>query len=342
MKPGILVTNLGSPDGADTASVRRYLVEFLTDPHVIDLPAPVRWSLVRLLIAPTRAPRSSKAYQKIWTPEGSPLFVLSDRLTVALSELTGLPAVLGMRYGNPTLHAAIQKLGNTQELFVIPLYPHYARSTRQTLYDALLTLEIDKPVRVLRPFFGSDSYAHLVAKGIRQSLLQPVEHLLFSFHGLPERAIRTADPTGAHCLRKDNCCNHPSPAHAFCYRHQCFTMAKLVARQLNLDWSVAFQSRLGRLPWLTPYTKDRVRELAQQGRRNIAVVAPSFVVDNLETLEELAIAGSIQFRAHGGKTLQVIPCLNDDAELAQLFSHWIANASEWFVDLHSLRLNAND
>lgn len=341
MKPGILVVNLGSPDAPDTVSVRRYLMEFLTDRHVIDLPAPLRWLLVGLLIAPTRAPRSAKAYRKIWTPEGSPLLVLSDRLTTALSDLTGLPAELGMRYGNPSLHAAINALDDAQELFVIPLYPHYARSTRQTLYDTLLALKINKPIRVLRPFHNDSSYLHLVTKGIRQTVHNTVEHLLFSFHGLPERAVRAADPTGMHCLQREGCCYEPSPSHAFCYRHQCLTMADLVARELQCDWSVSFQSRLGSLPWLAPYTEDRLRELAQQGRKHVAVVAPAFMVDNLETLEELAISGRSEFQKHGGKELQVVPCLNDDPELVHLLSEWIANPSERFVKLHSLRLETN-
>ena len=337
MSAGILVANLGSPDAPSTEPVERYLCEFLMDPHVISLPSPLRSILVRRLIAPRRAPNSARAYRKIWMDHGSPLVVLSGRLADALASATGLPVSLGMRYGSPSLRSALERLDDCDEVLVVPLYPHYALPTRQTLYEALDSLDGTGKVRVLRPFYDDSEFVELLAGRVRDQLDESTDHLLFSFHGLPHRSIRLADPTKRHCLSRSSCCDDPSPAHEFCYRHQCYATARAVAATLNVAWSVSFQSRLGRLPWLTPYTDVRLRELAERGARRVVVTSPSFMVDNLETLEELAITGVERFKRYGGEELRVVPCLNAHARLVALLERWLKNPSEWFEELTSMQ-----
>lgn len=325
-KNGFLLINLGTPASPSTADVRAYLNEFLMDPYVIDTPWPVRRALVSLFILPFRPRRSAEAYASIWDPEtGSPLLHHCQQLTQALSEILPGPAALAMRYGEPSIAAGVAQLKAQQidELIVIPLYPQYADSTITTSIEAVRNCVGDTPMQVLAPYYDAPEFINSLAADIRPFLhsgenqqtgdAPTASHLLLSYHGLPERHLQRTDPTGSHCLASEDCCQRSSPAHATCYRHQVFATSKALATQLGLSpdqYTVSFQSRLGRLPWLQPFTDQVLAELPGRGIKNLAVACPAFVADNLETLEEIGMQGYETFTAAGGEHLQLIPCLN--------------------------------
>ena len=321
-KKGLLLVNLGTPDNTEVASVRRYLREFLSDPRVVDLPPLGRWLLLNLIILPFRPAKSAEAYRQIWTPEGSPLLVHGRGLAAATAEALGegWEVALAMRYGNPSIAAGLDALeaAGASEIVLLPLFPQYASSSYGSAVDAVYReaarREVVPPLRVVPPFYDDPGYLEAVAQSVR-SLPAAVEadHLLFSFHGVPERHLRRADPTGAHCLASSDCCARPSPAHRGCYRRHCYQSAAGIAARLSLEpgrWSVAFQSRLGRTPWIRPYTDEAIQALAAQGVRRLAVAVPSFVADCLETLEEIGLRADESFRAAGGESLTLVPSLN--------------------------------
>ena len=322
-KRGVLLANLGSPDGHDVASVRRYLDEFLMDPHVLDVPWPIRRLIVSAFILPTRPKRSARAYQSIWRDgePGSPLVHFSQTLAARVRESTRQTVAVGMRYGAPSLEAAIDALGEVDEIFLVPMYPQHTASTRTTTIERVRMLS-RMPVRVMPPFYDDPAFLDALAHRLR-STMAPADHVLFSYHGLPERHLTKADPTGSHCLAFDACCQQPSPAHATCYRHQCLATTSALVERLGLDrYTTSFQSRLGRLPWLKPYTDEVLAELPKQGVRDLTVVCPAFTADNLETLEEIGIRGCETFTGAGGESFRVVPCLNDDAAWAKAIASW--------------------
>jgi len=318
----ILLVNLGSPDSPDVADVRRYLGQFLMDPFVIDAPYPIRRLIVSGFILPFRPKQSAEAYRSIWTDAGSPLVVTSRAVAQALGSRLEQPIALGMRYGNPSIRSALEELlvnGQLRRILAVPLYPHYALSSVTTvaveIERQLRTLGASVELQVLPPFYDDERYIGALSAVIRDHLDWPYDHVLFSFHGLPERHLRKADPTGAHCLRSATCCETPSPAHARCYRHQTRVTTRLVAERCGLAadrHSIAFQSRLGKDSWLKPFTDRELVRLAGQGVRRIAVVCPAFVSDCLETLEEIGIRGRRSFLDAGGDELRLIPCMNED------------------------------
>lgn len=328
---GILLVNLGSPASTSTADVRRYLGEFLMDRYVIDSPWLVRKIVVGAFILPFRPRRTAAAYQRIWEPTGSPLLRHSRALAAKVAEHCEQPVELAMRYGEPRLDTAIERLlaAGVDEVLLLPLYPQHADSTRTTTIEAvreqLARLDGNVRLTVLPPFYDDPEYIGALAALIDRHRDPADQLLLFSYHGLPERHITRADPTGSHCLKSPDCCETPSPAHATCYRHQAFETARRVATALALPtehWRVSFQSRLGRLPWLTPYTDQMLDRLPGEGITRLTVVCPSFVADNLETLEEIGLAGVERFRAAGGESLTLVPCLNDDARWVETVAAW--------------------
>jgi ferrochelatase len=320
---GILLVNLGSPDSPSVADVRRYLGQFLMDGRVLDAPFAIRWFIVNLIIKPFRSSRSAEAYRSIWWDEGSPLIVLSRRAQELLRAQIDEPIELGMSYGNPSIESAVRALACNEaqpidEILLIPLYPHYAMSTYETVVvavrDALQKLKSDLPLVVQPPFFRHPAYIGALAASVREYLDREYDHLLFSYHGLPERHLRKTDPTGSHCLSRDDCCTVESVAHRTCYRAQVFATTEALASAASIPdnkYSVAFQSRLGRDKWLEPATADELVRLAKEGKRKLLVICPAFVSDCLETLEEIGIQGREDFIAAGGEDLQLIPCLND-------------------------------
>jgi protoporphyrin/coproporphyrin ferrochelatase len=332
---GVLLVNLGSPASPNPRDVRRYLREFLMDRRVLDAPYPIRFGIVHLAILPTRPRKSAEAYEKIWTPEGSPLVVTSFKVQARLQKRVDLPVELAMRYQNPSIGKAIEKLRseNVTELLLIPMFPHYAMSSYETavrrVERLLEKLAPEISLSVMPPYYDHPDYIGALVGSALDYLKLEYDHLLFSFHGVPERHLRKSDPTDQHCLVQNNCCAERSPAHNTCYRAQCFKTVRAFAELARLPaekFSVAFQSRLGRDPWLQPYTDRVIQALATAGTRKLLVICPAFVADCLETLEEIGIRGRQQFRECGGEDLTLIPCLNEHplwiAALGKMIGDW--------------------
>ncbi len=319
MNKGILLVNLGSPDSASVADVRRYLNEFLMDARVIDSPWLLRRLIVGLILI-RRPKQSAEAYHKIWTGEGSPLIVTSCHVQTKLQERIILPIALAMRYQNPSITNAIIGLAEQKidEVLLIPLFPHYAMSSYETAVERVkeiaARLAPHMLIKVQPPYGDSPDYIAALAASAGNYLEAGYDHLLFSFHGLPERHLRKTDPTGRHCLAVPNCCEGTNPAHATCYRAQCLRTVAAFVRQAGVPsgkFSVSFQSRLGGDPWLKPYTDLELAALPKRGVQNLLVICPAFVSDCLETLEEIGIRGRETFLAAGGKEFTQIPCLNE-------------------------------
>ncbi|HTR42449.1 MAG TPA: ferrochelatase [Pseudomonadales bacterium] len=320
MSKGILLVNLGSPDSTSEEDVRKYLREFLMDGRVLDAPWPVRFCIVHFTILPSRPKESAHAYQKIWTPAGSPLVVTSRNVQKKLQSRFDIPVELAMRYQNPSIESAIKKLrdAGVDDLFLIPLFPHYAMSSYESavvrVQEVVAKIAPPMKVTVQPPYFDAPDYITALAATAQDALQSGYDHLLFSFHGIPERHLKKSDTTGCHCLAKENCCEVPSPAHATCYRAQCFkTVAAFIAKA-NIPknkYSVSFQSRLGKDPWLKPYTDFELAEFPKRGIKKLLVICPAFVSDCLETSEEIAMRGRETFLEAGGKEFTQIPCLNE-------------------------------
>jgi ferrochelatase len=336
MKKGILLVNLGSPDSPEPKDVKKYLGEFLMDERVIDVPLWARTLLVKGIILNTRPKTSAKAYKKIWWDEGSPLIVLSERLQNKLQKQLDMPVGLAMRYGRMTIKKGLQELVDkgVDEVLIFPLYPQFAMATTETIL--VLAEEVRQQyfpnlkIESIPAFYNKPDYIEVLSNSIKKHLEgKKYEHLLFSYHGIPERHIRKSDVTKSHCKIDGSCCVTPSKAHEFCYKHQCLEVTRLVAEKLQFKegtYSTSFQSRLGFDPWLQPYTDRTIERLGKQGIKNMAIVTPAFVSDCLETLEEIAMEGQEIFHEMGGKDFSTIPCLNDDDQWVALLSIWI---NEW-------------
>ena len=330
---GALLVNLGSPDSTKVKDVKKYLDQFLMDKRVIDTPYLLRAFIVKGIILNTRPKKSAAAYKKIWWDEGSPLIVLSKRLHKKVAKECNIPVELAMRYGKPSIEAGIYNLvqKGVNEIFLIPLYPQFAMATTETIeVEAAKIVKKNFPevsIQNFASFYNQENYIDALSKSIQTEIDQnKPEHLLFSYHGVPERHIRKSDITKSHCKINGSCCNTPSPAHEFCYRHQCYETTKLVAKKLNLPsdfYSTSFQSRLGRDPWLQPYTDKTIDALAINGVKNLAVVTPAFVSDCLETLEEIGMEAKESFVENGGEKFQTIPCLNDNDDWVKTVATWI-------------------
>ncbi len=321
-KKGVILLNLGSPDSTSVSDVRRYLREFLMDERVLDTPFAIRWFVVNCLILPTRPKASAEAYASIWRDEGSPLILISEGQRSKLAErVQDIPIELGMRYGSPSTPDAVAKLvaQGVDDLFIVPMYPHYAMSSYETAVvhtmDAIRAQKPEMKTTLLQPYYQDPEYIEAMVENARPSLEKDdFDMLLFSFHGIPQRHLVKGDPSHKHCLTTHDCCNTCHPAHATCYRHQCaMTVEKFVAAiGLPKDkYMITFQSRLGREPWLHPYTDKTLETLASQGHKRIKVMCPAFTADCLETLEEIAEEGRDSFLDNGGEAFEQIPCLNE-------------------------------
>lgn len=332
---GIVLMNLGSPDSTAVPDVKRYLNEFLMDKRVIDYPYLFRLLLIRGIIVPRRAPKSAEAYKSIWWEEGSPLIALTKQLQNAVQHDLQLPVEVAMRYGNPSQEYAYERLlaqnPKLKEVVLLPLYPHYAMSSYETAVEHAKTVHKKKgynfKLTVIPPYYNQPDYINALAESMRPYVEQDYDHLLFSYHGVPERHIRKGDITGKHCLQVDDCCHAASPAHEFCYRHQVHITSELVAEKLKIPrekWSVSFQSRLGREEWLKPYTATKLEELPQQGVKRLLVACPAFVSDCLETLEEIGTEGKHSFIKSGGDSFTMIPCLNVHPLWVQAVVKWLS------------------
>ena len=337
MKTGVLIINLGTPDAPTTSKVRKYLDEFLNDPRVIDIHPLGRWLLLNLIILPFRPKKSAEAYRKIWTSEGSPLLTHTKNFTNKLRK--ALPANFvvdfAMRYGNPSIPDKLNALlaQNVDEIILFPQYPHYSAastgSSLEKVFDHLGKKWNIPPIRTVGPFFNHPLFIDsIIANG--KSLLQSFApgHILFSYHGLPERHIHRSETIPENCFQKDDaCCAVISEKNQYCYRAQAFETTRLLAAKLNLQpsqYSTCFQSRLGRTPWIKPYTDLLIEDLGQKGKKKILVFSPSFTADCLETLEEMSLRGKELFQKNGGDDLLLVPSLNDS-------ENWISAAREMIL-----------
>ncbi len=316
-KHGILLINLGTPTSCDRASVRTYLKEFLNDPRVIDLPWLIRKWLLTFVILPFRPKQSAKAYEKIWTKEGSPLLINSNALTTALSKRFSqeTPVVLGMRYGTPSIASALEILSDIDNLMVLPLYPQYSSaatgSSIEKVYLELKSKRTQPNLIMLRDFFSYPSFLDAQAQLIKDKQENINSHLLFSYHGLPEQHLIKG---GCQSICTPTCPIENDNPNS-CYRKQCYQTTHEVAKRLKLtpeQYSTSFQSRLGKTPWIRPYTDHTLTQLREQGIKNIRIVCPSFVADCLETIEEIGMQAREQWFALGGEQFQLIPCLNSE------------------------------
>jgi ferrochelatase len=302
------------------ADVRRYLSEFLMDGRVLDVNWVVRFCIVHFAILPFRPKQSAEAYHKIWTPAGSPLVVISRNVQAKLQQRVRVPVELAMRYQNPSVPQAVRNLAQkgVDDLLLIPLFPHYAMSSFETAVERVKEVAAALAPRmrltVQPPCFEEPDYIAALVGNAQELIERGYDHLLFSFHGLPERHLRKSDPTGRHCLATGDCCATASLAHATCYRAQCYRTVAAFVKQAGVPdgkYSISFQSRLGRDPWLKPYTDFELPRLAQKGVRKLLVMCPAFVSDCLETLEEIGLRGREIFLEAGGSEFTLIPCLNE-------------------------------
>lgn len=310
---GILISNLGTPDAPTPAAVKKYLAEFLSDPHVIDLPAVIWKPILYGIILQTRPKKSAELYKKIWTATGSPLLVYSKKLVEKVSDEVpkDLKILLSMRYGNPSIVSALEKFKplKIDKLIVLPLYPQYSGTTTGSTFDEvneeLKTWRHHPTLTLINNYHNNPLYIKSIAQSIaKQWQPGPGKFLLFSFHGIPKRNVKLGDP----------------------YETQCYHTAELVALRLQIpdeNWGVAFQSRFGYAEWLQPYTDEALKELPSKGYEDVTVICPGFAVDCLETLEEIEHLNRDQFIAAGGKNFTYIPALNDSQEHAEVLASLI-------------------
>jgi ferrochelatase len=332
-KRGVILMNLGSPDSTSVKDVRKYLNEFLMDSRVVDIPWLQRLLLVRGIIVPFRASKSAEAYKTIWWKEGSPLIELTKQLQMAVQQQLDEPVTISMRYGNPSPKAAydelLQKVESLEEVILFPLYPHYAMSSYETAVEYMKDIhekgKYKFKLTTVKPYYNEPAYINAMVENMKPFLAQEYDHILFSYHGVPARQIKKSDGTGCHCLQAENCCEVNSPAHNFCYRHQCFETTKLITAQLNIPadkYSISFQSRLGK-GWLEPFTDIRLEQMPAEGIKKLLIICPAFVSDCLETLEEIAERGKETFLHAGGESYSMIPCLNVHPLWVSAIIKWI-------------------
>ena len=320
---GVLLVNLGTPDSPSVPDVRKYLREFLMDKRVIDIPFLLRWMLVNLIIAPFRAPKSAKVYQQLWEDRGSPLMFHGVDLKEKLSKVLDkdVKVAFGMRYQNPSIKSALQELIDQQvsKIIVVPLFPQYASATTGSVMEQvmddlkgdLVIPEIDFISQYPDDLGMIETFAQL---GEAYMKTMEYDHFIFSYHGLPERQIRKSSTDG-YCQLSDKCCSSYHSKNRFCYRAQCFLTSRKLAERLGLDekkYSVFFQSRLGKDPWIQPYAEDEIKRLAKEGKKKILIFCPSFTADCLETTVEVGDEFKELFLEHGGEEWQLVESLNSN------------------------------
>lgn len=318
----MLLINTGSPDAPHVPETRRYLRQFLSDPRVIDISPAGRWFLLNFVILPFRPKESAHAYKTIWTERGSPLIVNSEDFRDKLrEEFPDAQIEIAMAYGNPSIPDTIKKLVNDRvdRIVVVPMFPQFASATTGSVLECTYKTASELPnvpaLVTVAPYYNDAGYLDAWAEVARPQLdeFKP-DHVLMSFHGLPERQILKCDPTGAHCLKKPDCCDTYLDANPNCYRAHCLATSRGIADRVGLsqgDYTLCFQSKLGRDPWLAPATDEKIVELARQGVKRLAILSPAFVADCLETLEELGIRGKEDFLANGGEAFILVSSLND-------------------------------
>ena len=324
-KTGVLLVNLGTPDSTATGDVRKYLREFLMDKRVIDFPFIFRWMLVNLIIAPFRAPKSAKEYKKLWVERGSPLKFYGHDVTNALHDRlanSGYIVKLAMRYQEPSIAdglASLQK-EKVEKIIILPLFPQYASATTGSIHDKVMeitsTWQLIPEIKFISKFVEEPGFFKTFARLGKQYLdKNKYDHILFSFHGLPERQIRKGSVEN-YC-KLGSCCEVYNDKNQFCYRAQCFLTARLIAKELGLakeDFTVTFQSRLGRDPWIQPYTEEVLKTLAKEGKKSVLAYSPAFVADCLETTVEVGDEFKGEFEEAGGERWDLVQSLNAEPD----------------------------
>ncbi|MGN8057376.1 ferrochelatase [Pedobacter sp. 22163] len=321
-KKGILLVNLGTPDSPATADVKKYLDQFLMDERVIDIPKLNRTLLVKGIIVPFRSPKTAKLYKEIWNENGSPLLYYSRLQAKMLQERLGddYHVELAMRYQSPSVASALANLkaGLVESIQVIPMFPQYASASTGSVMQLVMEL-VSKwptvpPISFVNSFHDNELMIKVFAENAKKHHVESYDHVLFSFHGLPERQLLKCDHTGSYCLKSDDCCQTLNDTNKFCYSAQGHNTARLIAKELNLSkdqYTVCFQSRLGKEPWVQPYTTDVLKKLAGEGKKRLLVFSPAFVADCLETLYEITVEYHEEFKALGGEHVQLVESLND-------------------------------
>jgi len=321
-KKGILLVNLGTPDSPEVKDVRKYLDQFLMDERVIDIPAFNRTLLVKGIIVPFRSPKTSKLYKEIWDENGSPLLYFSKIQAALLQDQLGpdYQVELAMRYQNPSIATALEKMkaNLVEDIRVIPMFPQYASASTgsviQSVMEILSKWPTVPPVSFVNSFHNNELVLEAFAENAKKYQPETYDHVLFSFHGLPERQLLKCDHTGSYCLKKDNCCETLNDTNKYCYSAQGHDTARLIAQKLHIareNYTVCFQSRLGKEPWVQPYTTDVLKKLAAEGKKRLLVFSPAFVADCLETLYEITVEYHEEFKALGGEHVQLVESLND-------------------------------
>ena len=322
-KKGVLLVNLGTPDSPEVKDVRKYLDQFLMDERVVDINAFKRTLLVKSIIVPFRSPKTSKLYKEIWDENGSPLLYYSKIQAALVQEKLGdeYHVELAMRYQNPSIQSALDKMkaGLVESIKVIPLFPQYASASTGSVLQSVMEI-VSKwttipAVSFVNSFHDNELMLEVFAENARKYQPETYDHVLFSFHGLPERQLLKCDHTGSYCLKKDNCCDTLNDTNKFCYSAQGHDTARLLAEKLNVskeNYTVCFQSRLGKEPWVQPYTTDVLKKLAAEGKKRLLVFSPAFVADCLETLYEITVEYHEEFKALGGEHVQLVESLNDN------------------------------
>ena len=332
---GILLINLGSPKKLTKKSVREYLKVFLSDDYVLDLPKILQQIILRVFILPFRPKKTLEAYELIWTPEGSPLIISTESIANKLSLKTGWDVDYAMRYEDPSIENALLNFKNKgiYKIIVISLYPHNALATTITteMETRIVANKLSEDFELVftKPFFDNEIYINAIANTIKPCIEKAsFDKIVFSYHGIPKRQAKKTDETGVHCFSDSNCCEIAGDGSKDCYRSHTRIASDLTAKKLGLSddqWEVAYQSRLGP-GWLTPFTDKRLAELPEEGKKNIAVLCPSFISDCLETLEEIDIRGRKTFFDAGGKIMTYIPCLNDSEDTINLLENLVKGA----------------
>jgi protoporphyrin/coproporphyrin ferrochelatase len=321
-KTGVLLVNLGTPDSPSVPDVRKYLREFLMDGRVVDFPYAARFLLVNGIIAPFRAPKSAKIYQELWTETGSPLKYYGVVVTEAVQRELGPDYVvrLAMRYQSPSIDAGMAefKLLGLTNLVVVPFFPQYASATTGSIYekvmDILKTWQVMPELRFVNRFLEHPKFIEgFVERGRAKMQDHDYDHYIFSYHGLPERQIRKGDPTKQVCKLGD-CCNSLHAMNQHCYRAQCFETTRRLVAALGIPegkYTTCFQSRLGRDPWIKPYTEDLVKSMPKDGLKRVLAFSPAFVSDCLETTIEVGEEYKELFEENGGEHWELVDSLND-------------------------------
>ncbi|VXD17449.1 ferrochelatase [Marinoscillum sp. 108] len=322
MKTGVLLVNLGTPDSTEVGDVRKYLREFLTDKRVIDIPAVSRWMLVNLIIAPFRAPKSAAEYRRLFTERGSPLKYYTEDLLEPLRSILGKDYVVeyAMRYQSPSIQVGLDKLREQHvgKIHVIPLFPQYASASTGSVIDKVMeitkTWQIIPEIKFTSQFLEEEKFLQVIVnKGKKRMEKTDYDHFVFSYHGLPERQILKGS-VGEQC-QLGTCCNQFHDRNRYCYRAQCYQTTRLLADRLGIPeekYTVCFQSRLGRDPWIKPYTDHVLEDLAKKGKKKVLAFSPAFVSDCLETTVEVGETYKEDFIKAGGEQWDLVESLNDD------------------------------